>query len=215
MYRIEWKKEWPSLVLIGLMFLAGAIFYDVLPDRLPMHWNIQGQVDRYADKSILTAFMFPLIALGTLLLMLYLPYIDPKREKYGNFLRAYRWIRVAIIALFAALYGAIIAGGLGLPLRIEKIVPAAVAVLFIVIGNLMGKIRQNWFVGIKLPWTLASGEVWNKTHRLAGRLFVLAGILGFTGIFLPPIWTFITLLGSILLAVIIPIIYSAVIFKRL
>jgi uncharacterized membrane protein len=89
-----------------------------------------------------------------------------------------------------------------------------VGLLFILMGNLMGKIRQNWFVGIRLPWTLSSENVWNKTHRLGGMLFVASGILLLFGLFLPGIWTYAMLLFSIVAILAGTGIYSYVIYKR-
>lgn len=123
-------------------------------------------------------------------------------------------MRLLIIGLFAYLYGIIIANSLGASIPVEKAVPGGISVLFIFLGNLMGKIRWNYFIGIRLPWTLANQDVWNKTHRFAGKLLVAAGFLGLMGILFPPVWTAIILFSGIGVAFTVVGIYSFVIFKR-
>lgn len=215
MYRISWKKELLSIILILIMFLCGFIFYPSLPDQIPVHWNIKGEADNYMSKNIFSALLFPILALGIWALQLFIPFIDPRKEKYTQFDNVYRTIRVLVIGLFGYIYGMTIANSLGASIQAGKAVPGGISMLFIFLGNLMGKIRQNYFVGIRLPWTLANQDVWNKTHRLTGKLLVAAGFLGLFGILFPPSWTTIILLSGIGAAFTIAGIYSYLTFKKL
>jgi uncharacterized membrane protein len=215
MYKIEWKNELPLIVIMSLVTAVVMISYPYLPGILPMHWNAAGEVDGTAAKSPLSAFFHLGIIWACFFGMLYLPYIDPKRDKYGKFLDAYRIIRYAIIILLCAISVIVTATALGYKIPMEKAMPVIVAIEFIVIGNYMGKIRTNWFVGIKLPWTLENEEVWNKTHRLTGRLFVICGIIGIAAIALPGMWTFIIFMGSLFGVVVISTVYSYLVYRKI
>lgn len=214
MYTIVWKKEIPSMILIALMFATVAITYQSLPQKLPFHWNIHGVVDNYVEKNPLSACMVPLITLGSWILMLLLPLIDPKKEKYASFERPYRIFRHLFVVIFAIIFGAVTINSFGNYLSMQRLIPATLSFFFIILGNFLGKIRQNYFVGFKLPWTLSDEDNWNKTHRLAGRLFVVAGILSLFGLLLPASWTFGLFIGAISIASIIPIVYSAAVYHR-
>ena len=214
MYTISWKKEIPIVIMLIITFLGGVLVYPSLPEKIPIHWNISGQIDQYANKSFFSAFMLPLVASGIWLLMLYVPYADPKRNKYENFEKTYRIIRISLVTFFLILYLLLLLLMSGKNIPIEKVVPGAVSILFIIIGNFMGKIRQNFFTGIRLPWTLSNEYVWNQTHRFAGRLFVLSGILSLIGLLCKPLWTMIILLSLIGGTVIATVVYSLIIYYR-
>ncbi len=213
-YQIRWKNEIPALLLLGAAFTVTAVFYTRMPDPIPMHWNLQGEVDSWVGKTPLSAAAIPLVALTVWLGMTFLPLLDPRQERYAKFQKAYGTIKLALVALLVYLQGLIVAFGLGVTISMDKAVPAAVSLLFIILGNVMGKIRQNYFVGFRSPWTIHSERVWNRTHRLAGRLMVLAGFTGLAGcLFRGPV-TFTLLLGPLGIAVIIPFVYAAVLYKR-
>ena len=123
-------------------------------------------------------------------------------------------MKSSITSLFLYIYIVMILNSIGYHVPMEKAIPAGISVLFIIWGNLLGKIRQNYFVGIKLPWTLSSEHVWNKTHRLGGKLMVLSGILGLIGTLFPPNVTAILLYGGMTAMIGITVVYSYIIFKK-
>jgi uncharacterized membrane protein len=204
------KKEWFLLLLIITNFIGGWYFNPKLPGMLPSHWNIAGQVDRYSPKLMIT-LGFPAIALGIYLMMLIIPHIDPKKRNYDLFGCAYLIIRSIILAFFSLMIWATIFYGLGYALDISKIVVISIGILFIVLGNYMGRVRQNFFVGIRTPWTLSSEEIWAKTHRLAGKLWVAAGIIMMVGIFFSGTVTFAIMLAFLLY----PVIYSYILYVKM
>ncbi|TCS83820.1 SdpI family protein [Tepidibacillus fermentans] len=213
------KSDWLLLFLILSTFVVGIIVYPQMPDQVPMHWNIQGEVDRYGGKFQGT-FMLPLMILGLFFLFLLLPKLDPRKENYQGFKRTYGIIQWSIqfflvVMYFLTLYHSLVPKN-EIPkfLQISFAVPFLVSVLFIVLGNYMGKVKDNFFVGIRNPWTLSSKEVWYKTHRLASKLFVISGILGIIGSFFGGSIAFIMLLGPVILSVILPMIYSYVIYRK-
>lgn len=214
MEKINWKAQIPSIVMILAMFITAIVTYPMLPDKLPVHWNIHGEVDRYMATNPFSAVLFPLIALFALGLFLFLPGVDPKREKYKLFSREYVIIQRVILFFFLVLYGVAIANSLGYAVPTGLVIPVAVGVLLIVLGNYMGKIRWNYFVGFKLPWTLANETVWNKTHRFGGKLFMIGGLLTVAGVFLPPAIRFGMLTVICILIVGGTVVYSWTMYRR-
>jgi len=170
------KKDWFIFVLILAPLAIALWFYPQLPDKMPTHWDIYGNVDGYSSKAF-AVFFFPLLNLGIYLLMVLAPKIDPRRENYARFGGAYRLIRIFLIIFLSGLYLATLLAGLGYAVKVSLLVKVAVSLLFIVMGNVMGKFRHNYFVGIKTPWTLANEEVWYKTHRFAGKIWVASGLV--------------------------------------
>lgn len=176
-----WRTEWPQWVILAAMFGLAAIMWRVAPNTLPVHWGLSNQADGFGGK--LEALLGPpLLALGIYLLLLVLPRLDPGRANYANFTGAYTLIRYAVLVVVAALYVVMLLAGVGgWQFDIGRIVQLIVGGLLLVAGGTMGKLRPNWFVGIRTPWTLSSKRAWTKTHRLGGWLFVGLGVLFIVG----------------------------------
>ena len=208
------KQDWLILMLILLGFALGAYFYPSLPDKVPTHWNASGEVNGYGSK-LFGAFGLPGISLATYLSFLVLPYIDPKRKNYTDFESTYQFLKYLLIIFFLGieLMTLLIASGsiVNRPIFIQIMV----SLLFIFIGNVMGRFKHNYFVGIKTPWTLANEEVWRKTHRLAAPLWVLGGVvnilLALTGMSFNGIG-FIVIIAVIS---IVPIAYSYICYRKI
>jgi uncharacterized membrane protein len=215
-YRVNWqtiKPEWPLWVIMIGIFIAGVILYPYLPDQVPGHWNIHGEVDAYYPRWF-GAFFAPLLAICLYLLMLFMPIIDPRRENYARFAQTYTFLRWVIVLFTGILWVITILVALGYLINVSLVVKATVAVLLIVIGNFMGQFRHNYFVGIKTPWTLASEEVWNRTHRISARLWVLGGMVCLIMSFFQGTFSAVIYLISILIMVILPIVYSFLLFAK-
>jgi uncharacterized membrane protein len=182
--KLNLKSEiMPMLILAAAVFF-GFYFYYNYPEKVAAHWNFAGQVDRYSGKFE-GAFAIPIMLVVMYVIFLVLPLLDPKKERYAEFEKYYRFFRSAILG---TLFGVYIATGLfnlGYPIEIRKIVPFCIGALFIVIGKFMGKIKSNWFIGIRTPWTMSSENVWNKTHRVGGWLFVFYGLIMMVMPYLP------------------------------
>ncbi|MEN2984424.1 MAG: SdpI family protein [Dictyoglomaceae bacterium] len=217
-YKVDkytFKKDFIILLLISLMFITGAILYPYLPEKIPMHWNFKGEIDRYGSKFE-GVFAIPLTVLFLYLGLLYLPYIDPKRENYPKFERVYQIIKYLFVIVFSIIHYSVIISALGGPRDlIPKITPITLGILFIILGNYMPRIKYNWFVGVRTPWTLSDEEVWKRTHRFSGYLFVIGGILMLLSAFLPPYINLIIGLSGIFIAGILSVIYSLIIYKKL
>jgi uncharacterized membrane protein len=172
--KTSWRTEWPYWVLLAAMLALAVWSWPNAPDRIPVHWGVSGQVDRYGGKFE-GLLAIPLLAVGIYLAMRFLPRIDPGRANYESFAGAYAIIRFGVLVVMAGAYGLIQLWIHGRRVDIGVWVPALVGALFVVIGNLLGKVRPNWFVGIRTPWTLSSKVAWTRTHRAGGWLFVGLG----------------------------------------
>lgn len=208
------KKDWIILIIIILGFGFGAYFYSSLPDRVPIHWNIEGEVNGYGTKFF-GAFGLPLINLGCYLMFIILPYIDPKKKNYEKFNSTYQYLKYILIIFLFGIQVITLLASTGVVINIADYIQIMISLIFILIGNVMGRFSHNYFVGIKTPWTLADEQVWKRTHRIAGPLWVIGGILNllltFTGIYFKKIGFIIILI----IIVVIPIIYSYILYRKI
>lgn len=182
-------RKWIAPLLIVAAFAFSVIVYSRLPDRMPMHWGLHGNVNRYGSR-IEGAFLPPVLMLGLWLLLRFLPRIDPRRANYAKFADTYELFIDSTIALFAVLHVAQLGTALGWPISMQRLVPALVGLLFIILGNALPRARPNWWFGIRTPWTLSNDRVWMRTHRVAGYLLAAAGLVLVLAALLPSAWTF-------------------------
>lgn len=207
------KENRKTMILTCLLCLLpmalGLYFYKELPDQMPIHWNAAGEVDGYAPKA-LAVFGFPVFFAALELLMFFVILNDPKKQNQSNIMRQLGFWSLPVIGIIV--YTATIFSGLGYDLPITTIVMILVGVLFIIVGNYMPKAKQNYTIGIKLPWTLDDTENWNKTHRLGGFLWVIGGIVFLIGAFLPggAVLTLVTALVMVL----VPTGYSYMLYRK-
>lgn len=200
------KKNLKVLIITSLIILlpalAGVILWNRLPEQLPIHWNGAGEIDKWSSKAFVVCGL-PAILLAAQWLCVLGTFADPKKENHtGKLLHLVFWIiPVLSVVIFAITYGA----AMGKEAPMEVIMPVFMGILFAVIGNYLPKCKQNYTIGIKIPWTLNSEENWNKTHRFAGRLWVVCGfVIMLTGFF-GGFWIF---FGVALLMVLAPFVYS-------
>jgi uncharacterized membrane protein len=206
------RLSWLEVVLLATPFVALAIYWNDLPTRVPMHWNFRGQVDGWSAKTP-GIFLIPLTGLGVTVLLHILPWFDPKlRRTSGEESRMSAIlpiVRVATLGLLDTIFFAQIATALGRNVPGGRIMITSVLVFFIILGNYLGTVRPNYFVGIRTPWTLENPETWRATHRLGGRLmFFGAFILLLAQFFIPEAlfaWLFVV---SILAVAVWGILYS-------
>ena len=167
-----------QIALIAAMVLAGAWAFAQLPAGalVPVHFNAQGEADGWASAGK-GLFMLPLLALVLLGLRWLLPRLDPRGENLRKSGKAISTIWVAVSLLLALVQAQVVAMSLGLSGPVPKLPMLLVGGLFIAMGNVLGKLRANYTVGIRTPWTLANERVWDQTHRFAGKAFVAAGLL--------------------------------------
>ncbi len=170
------RKIWLAPLIAAAQLVWGLLVYSRLPELVPTHWNITGQVDGYQSR-LLAVLLCPALTVGLWLLLLGVAYIDPRRELYSRF-RPTQLLIINLLALFLLFLQIITLGSaLGWAISVPRLVLLAVGILFASLGNELGRLRPNWFFGIRTPWTLADDEVWRRTHRFGARLFVVAGIV--------------------------------------
>jgi uncharacterized membrane protein len=188
--------------------VAGALIWNKLPDKLSIHWNMEGEVDGYASKAFAVIVM-PLIFLGIHWLTAFAISADPKKSNHSDKMIH---LSFSIVPALSVILSAITyAVGIGMDILVNAIVPMILGFTFVLIGNYLPKCKQNYTIGIKIPWTLNSEENWNKTHRLAGWVWVIGGIIMIPLAPLCGIWV---LLPVILIISIAPIVYSFILHKK-
>ncbi len=172
-----------GIVAVLILTLAITILaYPALPDMIPSHWNAAGEVDAYLP-TIWGVLIIPLLMVPLTALFFLLPRIDPLKENYGKFRSYYDGFILVFLVFFLLIQVQIILWGLGYQISPNLIIPPLAGALFIYLGFLVEHAEQNWFVGIRTPWTLSSEQVWKKTHALGGKLFKIAGIIALAGVF--------------------------------
>lgn len=153
---------------------ATAALYPQLPDRVPIHWNVAGEPDRFGPRWQVAITL--LLPVGIYALMGVLPRIDPQRRNYALFSGTYAFLRRLLVGFTTGVHVVVLLASADYPVRVERAMPVIAGILFALIGNVLGQVRHNYFVGIRTPWTLADEEVWRRTHRVGARLFVLLGV---------------------------------------
>ena len=199
------------LVIVASVVLS-IYFYQIFPATVPTHWGINGEVNGWGPSWV-GAFILPAILIAIYFLFDLLPRIDPKRANYDQFKTAYAFFKTAIMLVLFGVYLVASLNVIGVAVSVSFWVPVLIGLLFIVLGVFMGDVRHNYFVGIRTPWTLASEEVWNKTHRFAGKLFVIGGLAMMIIGFIPDVWRIILFIAVIILVAIVPIVYSYILYR--
>jgi uncharacterized membrane protein len=169
-----------SAIIIA-SFIIGIWLYPSMPDMMPGHWNAAGRVDGYMPK-FWGLFLMPIISVLLFLLFVAIPRIDPLKENIEKFRKHYDiFISIIIIFLFY-LYALTLVWASGVTFNMVLAMVPAFALIFYYAGILVENAKQNWFIGIRTPWTLSSKSVWNKTHKRGGRLFKAAAIIALLGL---------------------------------
>lgn len=207
------KTEQYPIVLLIASYVLGSFFYTQFPERIASHWSFAGEVDGYSGKFT-GAFMLPLMLTGMYALFRILPAIDPKKDRYAEFSGVYHMMRACIMTLLFVIFLLMGLFNLGVPIAMGLVIPFLIGGMMILLGNVMGKIKPNWFMGIRTPWTLASDIVWNKTHRFGGYLFVILGVLLIITPFLSPDLGLPVLIGGVLSTVAGSFVYSYVMYRQ-
>ncbi|HEY8460277.1 MAG TPA: DUF1648 domain-containing protein [Blastocatellia bacterium] len=200
-----------AALLIAATLIVTLALYPYLPDRIPTHWNWRGEIDRYGEKWEI--FLLPGVMVLFVLFYAALPWLSPRRFDVGAFRSTYLYIMLLLIVFFAYLQALILWAAFSKPLDMNRSLMTAACLLLILLGNVLGRVRRNFYIGVRTPWTLASEKVWDATHRFAARAFVLAGLLGLLSMAVSSgAAAALVILGAALLA---SALYSLAYYKRL
>ncbi len=204
-------------IVLWAILLAPIIYllfvWDQLPDSVPVHWNVAGEVDGWASRNSLPLFVVGL-QLGIYLLMLLVPYIDPRLRNIEASQRSYQRLRIIFTLLFAYLGFLSVHAALRQEIDLPGWLMPGLFFFLAAIGNYLHNLRSNYFIGIRTPWTLEYPEIWERTHRFGGKLWFWCGLLGGVIAFLLPDQLLPWTMGLILPMAFAPIIYSFVLFKK-
>lgn len=210
----KYFKESIHWIFIAVPFIYLATIYNGLPQKVPIHFNFKGEADDWADKTML--FLLPAgLCLFIYFLMLIVPAIDPKKkiQQMGSKFFDFRLILTIFFSILSIYLLYVTKEG---SIENPNIMVSLIGLLFVMMGNYFQTVRPNYFVGIRTPWTLENEQVWKKTHRLGGKIWVAGGILiVLLGLLINDITAIlITFFGLLLIMVLVPIIFSYMEFKK-
>ncbi len=201
-----------GILLTVAVLVATVVAYPHLPSTVATHWNLRNQVDGYSAKWTLF-LMGPGLMAGIMLLWRFLPWLSPKNFEVDSFRSTYFQIMLIMVSLLAYFNAAVLWAGVGYSLNVGRAIVGGLCLLFALLGNLLGKVRRNFYLGVRTPWALANERVWNATHRFAAKTFVAGGLVGLalTAVGLQGRAVFVVLLAAAL----IPAVYSLAFYKQL
>ena len=207
------KKEIPLIVIVLLPFIYLAYIWNQLPEKVPMHWNIKGEIDRYGEKIelLLIPFLLPFLVY---IIFLVIPKIDPKNKlnKMGNKLQTLKVLMTTLMSILALF---IIYSAKNQSFANPNYIVLLIGVLYIILGNYFKTIKANYFIGIRTPWTLENETVWKETHKLGGKMWFIGGIIVVLSSLIldkQPNFTLFFIITGIIS--IIPIAYSYILFRK-
>lgn len=169
-------RKWYPVVPIVVMAIASGIAYPRLPEQVPTHWDWQGQVNGWHTRGPAVVFL-PMLALVMWGVLRALPSIDPRRANYRKFQPTYDFMIGAMLTAIALIHLMVLASAVGAPVAIHRVIPVAMGLMFVAIGNQLPRARSNWWFGIRTPWTLSNERVWERTQRVGGYLMTASGVV--------------------------------------
>jgi uncharacterized membrane protein len=199
--------SWYSLAVVVLAAVLSALAYPRMAERVPVHWGLTGDADRWGTRFE-GAVLLPLLMLLAWAVLRVLPRIDPRAPNYAKMQPTYDFMINATLTLLLAVHAMVLAAGLGYGVPVGRLTPVLIGALFVTLGNVLPRARPNWLFGIRTPWTLSNDRVWERTHRVGGYAMTAAGIVVLVGAALPGAWPFAVFVVAAAVAAIGPIVYS-------
>lgn len=195
-------------LFVLIPMIVGLVLWNRLPEEIPVHFNSAGEPDNYKSKAF-AVFLIPLFLWAMHLLTGFITLADPKKQNINDKV----FLLVLYIVPSAAVFGTVVmyTWALGLPFSINLLGNLFLGIVFIAVGNYMPKTRQNYTVGIKIPWALNDAENWNKTHHFAGIIWIIFGVILIINAFLNIIWI---VPASIACAALFPTAYSFLLYMH-
>ena len=206
------KFKSTGLAVIITAFAAGAYLYPSMPGNMASHWDANGQVNGYMSK-FWALFLLPIVTLAAYSLFLLLPKIDPLKANYKKFRKYYDGFLAAFVLFMAYIYALTVLWNKGFDFDMTAAIIPAMATLFYFVGVLLEKAKQNWFIGIRTPWTLSSEAVWDKTNKLGAKIFKIFGAASLLGVFLEGTYFFLLIIALVIASLYL-IVYSYFAFRK-
>lgn len=200
-----------SLIIL-LPVLVGLLLWHQLPEQIPVHFNSEGVADSYQSKLWGVTFIY-LVIFACHWFAAIITSVDPRRRNISS--KIYRLV-LWICPVISVFVGVMIYGtALNWPwVNINFMANLLLGVIFIVIGNYLPKCRQNYTIGIKLPWTLNDEENWDKTHRFAGKIWMVGGIFEILAGFIPALKMEVVTMVILMIIIVPVIVYSYCVYKK-
>lgn len=169
-------RLWPGVLAVAAAAVFGALNFERLPEQVATHWNLAGEADGWSRRTT-AVWLLPGIAMVLAVVLAYAPRIDPKRENVTLHVDAWWLLANAVLIFLAVLHIFSLGNALGWPIPVSQVLGLGLGALLMLLGSHLTRVRQNWFLGIRTPWTLSSEKSWRETHRLGGRLLAAGGAL--------------------------------------
>ncbi|ACT04080.1 SdpI family protein [Paenibacillus sp. JDR-2] len=207
------RQDWILLIVNAVIFgIVILVFNHRLPDVVGSHYNVKGEQDGTMAKSGMW-LLYAGIGIALPVFLSVVRNVDPRRQNYARFSEYYTLMRWTISLFIHGVFVLMILQNLDYDLPFVNIVFGGLGIMWMIIGNRMGQLRSNFFMGIRTPWTITDENNWRSTHRLGGRLWVVAGILMLLGAcLLSAKWLIAVLIASMVLSVVIPYLYSYLLY---
>lgn len=202
-----------SIILIVIQFIVACYLYPMIPEKIAIHWNINGEADGYSSRLV-GLFIIPTIEIVLLPLFLILPRIDPKASS-EKLTQVYDWFILVFTFYMFYVFGLSIAWNLGYRFDFLRFLIPVLGILFYGLGDIMSRVEMNWFLGIRTPWTMSNKEVWDDTHQIGSRLFKASGLIALIGVFFSGWLTLGFAILPIMLSGFYVIVYSYIRYKEL
>ncbi len=198
------------ILLLAIMFAFTIYSYTQLPEQIPIHWNEKGVANGFGAKW--TIFILPAITIIAYLVLLILPKYDVYKKNLEKCNTPIYWLTVLIVIFFILLHTTTILQAAGVQFNMNYVLIPLFGLFFIGIGFILPHIKRNFFIGIRSPWTLSSEKVWDKTHKVGGKVFIIAGALTLVSIVFIN-YALMIMVASLLIGSIGLVIYSYKIYK--
>lgn len=213
--RIGFNMKKTFLAIIGIIFISfalGILLYPSMPESMASHWDINGEADGYMGK-FWGVFFMPILSLLMLALFFVVPKIDPMKENIANFRDYFDKFIFVMLAFLLYLYSLTLLWNIGFRFDMLQMLAPGFGIIFYYMGILTENAKMNWFIGIRTPWTMSSQKVWEKTHKIGGKMFKISGALAFLGILFRNYMLFLVLV-PVIAASLYLVIYSYIEFKK-
>lgn len=206
-------RKWIPVVLIVAAVVASITVYQRLPEQMPTHWGVSGEVNGWSNR-LWGAWMIPLMMAVIWLIMRAIPHIDPRKANYEKFAGTYDVLVGLILTFMLVMHIAVLMAATGRPVAMDRVAMPAVGLFIAAMGFLLPRAHPNWFVGIRTPWTMTSDLSWERTHRIGGILFIALGILMVGASLIAPVQAIAVLVVAAIAIVVFLFVYSYRIWKE-
>jgi uncharacterized membrane protein len=206
------KRDLAGGAVVLLMAVASVVLYPRLPEEMAVHFSAAGRPDSYLPKPLAVA-MLPAVAALVVATFRVIPAVDPLGGNIEGFRRYYDFLAVFVTGVLAYAHGLVLAYNLGYRFDVTVVVVPLLAVTYVVAGYVIENADQNWFVGVRTPWTLSDEEVWDRTHERTGVLFKIAGLVTLLAVPFPQYFEVLAI-GPVAVAALVATAYSFVVYRR-